>query len=118
MIASEYHDVRDVSRLEISLVYIRGFPLVKLVHQNASSPIVVLCSFVMSQSPRPDLKQQCVPLLQIHTLDIHRPEDCWDKFTSNRTVGLILFLGIVLGNLQKEKKTQATKNNIDDRIEN
>ncbi|XP_058523092.1 4-hydroxybenzoate polyprenyltransferase, mitochondrial isoform X2 [Ochotona princeps] len=55
---------------------------------------------------------------QIHTLDIHRPEDCWDKFTSNRTVGLILFLGIVLGNLQKGKKTEATKNNIDDRIEN
>ncbi|XP_046513249.1 4-hydroxybenzoate polyprenyltransferase, mitochondrial isoform X2 [Equus quagga] len=23
---------------------------------------------------------------QIYTLDIHRPEDCWDKFTSNRTL--------------------------------
>ncbi|XP_004391032.2 4-hydroxybenzoate polyprenyltransferase, mitochondrial isoform X1 [Trichechus manatus latirostris] len=46
---------------------------------------------------------------QIYTLDIHRPEDCWDKFVSNRTIGLILFLGIVLGNLRKEKKTEETK---------
>ena len=41
--------------------------------------------------------------LQIYTVDIHRAEDCWDKFTSNRTVGLLLFLGIVLGNLCKEQ---------------
>ncbi|KAF6129467.1 coenzyme Q2, polyprenyltransferase [Phyllostomus discolor] len=54
---------------------------------------------------------------QIYTLDIHRPEDCWDKFTSNRTVGLILFLGIVLGNLWREKKTDETKKNIE-RVEN
>ncbi|XP_036891519.1 4-hydroxybenzoate polyprenyltransferase, mitochondrial [Sturnira hondurensis] len=54
---------------------------------------------------------------QIYTLDIHRPEDCWDKFASNRTVGLILFLGIVLGNLWKEKKTDETKKNIDSRVE-
>ncbi|XP_007945026.1 4-hydroxybenzoate polyprenyltransferase, mitochondrial [Orycteropus afer afer] len=46
---------------------------------------------------------------QIYTLDIHRPEDCWDKFASNRTIGLILFLGIVLGNFWKEKKTEETK---------
>ncbi|KAM7155746.1 4-hydroxybenzoate polyprenyltransferase, mitochondrial isoform 2-T2 [Molossus nigricans] len=55
---------------------------------------------------------------QIFTLDIHRPEDCWDKFASNRTIGLIIFLGIVLGNLWKEKKTNETKKNIDSRIEN
>ncbi|XP_037008461.2 4-hydroxybenzoate polyprenyltransferase, mitochondrial isoform X2 [Artibeus jamaicensis] len=55
---------------------------------------------------------------QIYTLDIHRPEDCWDKFTSNRTVGLVLLLGIVLGNLWKEKKTDETKKNIDSRAEN
>ncbi|XP_061047010.1 4-hydroxybenzoate polyprenyltransferase, mitochondrial [Eubalaena glacialis] len=55
---------------------------------------------------------------QIYTLDIHRPEDCWDKFTSNRTTGLIIFLGIVLGNLWKEKETDKTKKNIDNRIEN
>ncbi|XP_057628569.1 4-hydroxybenzoate polyprenyltransferase, mitochondrial isoform X2 [Chionomys nivalis] len=45
---------------------------------------------------------------QIYTVDIHRPEDCWDKFTSNRTLGILLFLGIVLGNLWKEK-TEETK---------
>ncbi|XP_003414159.3 4-hydroxybenzoate polyprenyltransferase, mitochondrial [Loxodonta africana] len=55
---------------------------------------------------------------QISTLDIHRPEDCWDKFASNRTIGLIIFLGIVLGNLQKEKKTEETKKNIGSRLEN
>ncbi|KAB1282194.1 4-hydroxybenzoate polyprenyltransferase; mitochondrial [Camelus dromedarius] len=55
---------------------------------------------------------------QIYTLDIHRPEDCWEKFTSNRTIGLMLFLGIVLGNLWKENETDETKKNIDNRIEN
>ncbi|XP_058578021.1 4-hydroxybenzoate polyprenyltransferase, mitochondrial isoform X2 [Neofelis nebulosa] len=55
---------------------------------------------------------------QIYTLDIHRPEDCWDKFTSNRTLGLIVLLGIVLGNLWKEKKTDETKESMDSRIEN
>ncbi|XP_014444424.1 4-hydroxybenzoate polyprenyltransferase, mitochondrial [Tupaia chinensis] len=54
---------------------------------------------------------------QIYTLDIHRSEDCWNKFISNRTVGLIIFLGIVLGNLCKEKKTEETKENEDNRIE-
>ncbi|XP_029455425.1 4-hydroxybenzoate polyprenyltransferase, mitochondrial isoform X1 [Rhinatrema bivittatum] len=46
---------------------------------------------------------------QIYTLDIHKAEDCWKKFTSNRTVGLLLFAGIVLGNLWKEKETSETK---------
>ncbi|XP_074252477.1 4-hydroxybenzoate polyprenyltransferase, mitochondrial isoform X2 [Saimiri boliviensis] len=55
---------------------------------------------------------------QIYTLDIHRPEDCWNKFISNRTLGLILFLGIVVGNLCKEKKTDKTKKSIENRIEN
>lgn len=45
----------------------------------------------------------CALLFQIYTVDIHRAEDCWEKFTSNRTVGLLLFLGIVLGNLYKDK---------------
>ncbi|KGL97876.1 hypothetical protein N301_03954, partial [Charadrius vociferus] len=36
---------------------------------------------------------------QIYTLDIDKPEDCWKKFASNRTVGVLLFTGIVLGNL-------------------
>ncbi|KAK2497665.1 hypothetical protein MC885_016837 [Smutsia gigantea] len=55
---------------------------------------------------------------QIYTLDIHRPEDCWDKFTSNRTLGLIVFLGIVLGNLWKEKQIDKAKKNIDSKTEN
>uniref|UniRef100_A0A5F4VVY9 Coenzyme Q2, polyprenyltransferase n=1 Tax=Callithrix jacchus TaxID=9483 RepID=A0A5F4VVY9_CALJA len=55
---------------------------------------------------------------KIYTVDIHRPEDCWNKFISNRTLGLILFLGIVLGNLCKEKKTDKTKKSIENRIEN
>lgn len=54
---------------------------------------------------------------QVYTLDIHRPEDCWDKFTSNRTIGLMLFAGIVLGNLWKEKETGETKKLTDNRIE-
>ncbi|KAF4805016.1 4-hydroxybenzoate polyprenyltransferase, mitochondrial [Turdus rufiventris] len=40
---------------------------------------------------------------QIYTLDIDKPEDCWKKFASNRTVGILLFIGIVLGNLWKPK---------------
>ena len=55
---------------------------------------------------------------QVYTLDIHRPEDCWHKLTSNRTIGLIVFLGIILGNLRREKKTDGTKKNIDSRVEN
>ncbi|XP_045392640.1 4-hydroxybenzoate polyprenyltransferase, mitochondrial isoform X1 [Lemur catta] len=54
---------------------------------------------------------------QIYTLDIHTPEDCWNKFTSNRTIGLILFVGIVLGNLWKEK-TDTTKKNTESSVEN
>ncbi|XP_041905982.1 4-hydroxybenzoate polyprenyltransferase, mitochondrial [Corvus kubaryi] len=38
---------------------------------------------------------------QIYTLDMDKPEDCWKKFASNRTVGILLFIGIVLGNLWK-----------------
>lgn len=55
---------------------------------------------------------------QIYTLDIHSPADCWDKFTSNRTIGIIVFLGIVLGNLWKEKKTDEAKEHKDSRIKN
>uniref|UniRef100_A0A8C2I5B5 4-hydroxybenzoate polyprenyltransferase, mitochondrial n=1 Tax=Cyprinus carpio TaxID=7962 RepID=A0A8C2I5B5_CYPCA len=43
----------------------------------------------------------CVP--QIYTVDINRPEDCWEKFASNRNLGLLLFLGIVTGNLWKKR---------------
>uniref|UniRef100_A0A9J8ABS5 4-hydroxybenzoate polyprenyltransferase, mitochondrial n=1 Tax=Cyprinus carpio carpio TaxID=630221 RepID=A0A9J8ABS5_CYPCA len=40
---------------------------------------------------------------QIYTVDINRPEDCWEKFASNRNLGLLLFLGIVTGNLWKKR---------------
>ncbi|XP_070165413.1 4-hydroxybenzoate polyprenyltransferase, mitochondrial [Polyergus mexicanus] len=38
---------------------------------------------------------------QIYTLNINNPTDCAKKFISNHRVGMILFIGIVLGNLMK-----------------
>lgn len=40
---------------------------------------------------------------QIYAVDINRPEDCWKKFASNRNLGLLLFFGIVTGNLLKKR---------------
>uniref|UniRef100_A0A8C5P9W9 4-hydroxybenzoate polyprenyltransferase, mitochondrial n=1 Tax=Leptobrachium leishanense TaxID=445787 RepID=A0A8C5P9W9_9ANUR len=48
---------------------------------------------------------------QIYTLDINNAEDCWKKFSANRTVGLLLFAGILLGNLWKEKDARDSKEN-------
>ena len=42
-------------------------------------------------------------MYQIRTLDINNREDCANKFTSNRWVGLTVFLGLNLGTLMKEK---------------
>lgn len=47
---------------------------------------------------------------QIYTLDINKPEDCWKKFVSNRNLGLLLFLGIVTGNLWKERRETLLQN--------
>nr|XP_023657019.1 4-hydroxybenzoate polyprenyltransferase, mitochondrial [Paramormyrops kingsleyae]XP_023657028.1 4-hydroxybenzoate polyprenyltransferase, mitochondrial [Paramormyrops kingsleyae]XP_023657036.1 4-hydroxybenzoate polyprenyltransferase, mitochondrial [Paramormyrops kingsleyae] len=44
---------------------------------------------------------------QIYTVDINKPDDCWKKFASNRNLGLLLFLGIVAGNLWKERDGAA-----------
>lgn len=44
---------------------------------------------------------------QIYSLNINNPSDCAQKFISNHQVGLLLFVGIVLGSLLK------TKNNSD-----
>lgn len=74
---------------------------------------IVTCLSVMLRS-----HTACALSSQIYTLDIHRPEDCWEKFTSNRTIGLIIFLGIVLGNLCKAKETDKTRKNIENRMEN
>lgn len=47
---------------------------------------------------------------QIYTVDINKPEDCWKKFVSNRNLGLLLFLGIVAGNLWKERRETLLQN--------
>lgn len=54
-------------------------------------------------------------LLQIYTLDIDKPEDCWKKFASNRTVGVLLFVGIVLGNLWKRKNSETVEEPLESR---
>ncbi|XP_046747809.1 4-hydroxybenzoate polyprenyltransferase, mitochondrial isoform X3 [Diprion similis] len=46
---------------------------------------------------------------QIYTLNIDNPTDCANKFVSNHRVGLILFTGIVLGNLLRSKKKETEK---------
>lgn len=46
---------------------------------------------------------------QIYTLDIHNPGDCAKKFFSNHQVGLVLFLGIVLGTLAMEKESKSKR---------
>ncbi|SPP82661.1 4-hydroxybenzoate polyprenyltransferase, mitochondrial [Drosophila guanche] len=43
---------------------------------------------------------------QIYSLNIDNPTDCAKKFLSNHQVGLILFLGIVLGTLLKADDTK------------
>ncbi|KAJ7400772.1 4-hydroxybenzoate polyprenyltransferase, mitochondrial [Pitangus sulphuratus] len=52
---------------------------------------------------------------QIYTLDIDKPEDCWKKFASNRTVGILLFTGIVLGNLWKQKDLKNAEEPLENR---
>lgn len=41
---------------------------------------------------------------QLKTLDINNPDDCGNKFISNKNVGLILFVGIVFSTLLKTKE--------------
>ncbi|CAD7084964.1 unnamed protein product [Hermetia illucens] len=47
---------------------------------------------------------------QIYSLNIDNPSDCAKKFISNHQVGLILFLGIVLGTLLKKKEGDKNTN--------
>eukprot|EP00117_Sycon_ciliatum_P010125 scpid64247/ scgid12147/ 4-hydroxybenzoate polyprenyltransferase, mitochondrial; COQ2 homolog; Para-hydroxybenzoate--polyprenyltransferase len=42
---------------------------------------------------------------QISTVDLDKPADCGAKFMSNQQIGLILFIGIVLGTLLKKPTT-------------
>lgn len=44
---------------------------------------------------------------QMMTLDINSSEDCSKKFISNKYVGLLLFTGILLGTLNKEKPKET-----------
>ncbi|XP_063775853.1 4-hydroxybenzoate polyprenyltransferase, mitochondrial [Pseudophryne corroboree] len=46
---------------------------------------------------------------QIYTLDINSADDCWKKFSANRSVGFLLFLGIVFGNLWKRQDTNEVQ---------
>lgn len=54
-------------------------------------------------------------MFQIYTLNINNPTDCAKKFISNHKVGMILFIGIILGNLmkksivEKENEVKETK---------
>uniref|UniRef100_A0A182SE24 4-hydroxybenzoate polyprenyltransferase, mitochondrial n=1 Tax=Anopheles maculatus TaxID=74869 RepID=A0A182SE24_9DIPT len=45
----------------------------------------------------------------IHSLNIHNPKDCATKFISNHQVGLLLFVGIVLGTLYKQNSDERAK---------
>ncbi|XP_017891281.2 4-hydroxybenzoate polyprenyltransferase, mitochondrial [Ceratina calcarata] len=48
---------------------------------------------------------------QIYTLNTDDPADCAEKFKSNKTIGAILFAGIVLGNLVKQPSASKKKEN-------
>ncbi|XP_077984601.1 4-hydroxybenzoate polyprenyltransferase, mitochondrial-like [Glandiceps talaboti] len=48
---------------------------------------------------------------QIYTVDLDNPKDCWDKFDSNKYLGLLIFLGIVAGTYFKSPKDDKTKDN-------
>lgn len=50
---------------------------------------------------------------QIYTLNINNPTDCAKKFISNHQVGLLLFIGIVLGTLMKKKEEEEKKEEIE-----
>lgn len=50
---------------------------------------------------------------QIYTLDIQNGPECQRKFVSNHQVGLILFLGIVIGNLLRSKPKSIQELSLD-----
>lgn len=47
---------------------------------------------------------------QIYSLNINNPADCAKKFISNHRIGMILFAGIILGNLIKDTKCKKDDN--------
>ncbi|XP_022099565.1 4-hydroxybenzoate polyprenyltransferase, mitochondrial-like [Acanthaster planci] len=46
---------------------------------------------------------------QVWTVDIHNPQDCWNKFRSNQRLGAIIFAGIVAGTLAKVSSSEQRK---------
>jgi len=48
-------------------------------------------------------------MYQIKTLDINNREDCARKFTSNRWVGLCVFLGLTIGTIYKDKDQEPIR---------
>ncbi|XP_071511951.1 4-hydroxybenzoate polyprenyltransferase, mitochondrial-like [Diadema antillarum] len=50
---------------------------------------------------------------QIWTVDINNPEDCWNKFRSNKRLGLIILAGIVTGTLAKTAHKPDSEEHID-----
>ncbi|XP_076767227.1 ubiquinone biosynthesis protein COQ2, mitochondrial [Xylocopa sonorina] len=49
---------------------------------------------------------------QIYSLNINNPADCSKKFISNHRVGMILFTGIILGNLLKDSVDKREDNTV------
>ncbi|VIO91081.1 Uncharacterized protein BM_BM16942 [Brugia malayi] len=45
---------------------------------------------------------------QIGTVNINDPKDCWRKFKTNQWLGIILFTGIVAGNLLRKEEKEGT----------
>ncbi|ETN79613.1 hypothetical protein NECAME_09730 [Necator americanus] len=46
---------------------------------------------------------------QVGTVKINDGNDCWKKFKSNQWFGVILFTGIVIGTLMKERRNEDVK---------
>lgn len=51
---------------------------------------------------------------QTFTLKMDDPQDCWNKFRSNISLGLYIFLIIVAGNLLRDANTAAERRKIID----
>lgn len=48
-------------------------------------------------------------LFQLYTVDLDNADDCATKFRSNTGLGLIMFLGVVLGTLMKTPNKETKK---------
>eukprot|EP00347_Sterkiella_histriomuscorum_P007632 403348171 len=49
---------------------------------------------------------------QMYTLDINNPQKCWNLFTANRYLGLILMLSIMLGKATQNKEENNQSNEL------